>query len=151
MSTNIPVVGKALYLEFRYADNTTQVILTPEGISSGGKLIPMTCYRRTISSTKPRKSWKQVSSTAVSALETAGIAPLSTEHALATFRDRVGFTDNLFMQLMSRGYTLYKQPIAVEVTREDLDDVRSGRTPYKILGRITRCRRTLNFGEALFA
>jgi hypothetical protein len=77
--------------------------------------------------------------------------PLSIEHALATFRDRISFTDNLFAQLTSRGYTLYKQPIAVEVTTEDLEDIRVGKTPYKILGRITRCRRTLNFGEALFS
>jgi hypothetical protein len=49
-----------------------------------------------------------------------------------------------------QGWTLFKQPIAVEVTPEDMDDVRLGKTPYKILGRITRCRRTLGFGEELF-
>jgi hypothetical protein len=73
------------------------------------------------------------------------------DHALSTVRDRISFTDSLFNQLIMQGWTLYKTPIVVETTTEDLDDIRMGKTPYKILGRITRCRRVLNFGESLFA
>jgi hypothetical protein len=78
------------------------------------------------------------------------IAQYSIEQATLVARDKVSFTDSLFNQLVNNGWTVYKQPIVVEVTPEDLDDVRLGKTPYKILGRITRCRRTLGFGEALF-
>jgi hypothetical protein len=149
---NTAVVGKALYLELRYGAYTTQIIFTPEGTTLSGKAVPMTCYRRKISPSTPRKSWKQFSSSMMSDRDITGaFTPLSTEHALSTVRDRIGFTDSLFNQLIGQGWVIHKQPITVEVTPEDLDDVRMGKTPYKILGRITRCRRTLNFGEELFS
>ena len=152
MSGNIKPFGKALYLEFRHGINTNQVILTPEGSTLAGKVVPMTAYRRRISPSTPRKSWKQFSSAIVSDQIGPGLfAQYPTDHALSTVRDRIGFTDSLFNQLIMQGWTLYKQPIAVEVTVEDLEDIRMGKTPYKILGRITRCRRTLEFGESLFA
>jgi hypothetical protein len=52
-------------------------------------------------------------------------------------------------QLNSYGYKLYKSPILVEVAQEDLEQIRLSKTPYKILGRITRVRRTLGFGELI--
>lgn len=153
MAGNTTVVGKALYLEMRHGSNTTQMILTPEAITSGGKVVPMTCYRRHINPSQPRRSWKAIASSFASErdLTTNTLFQLETPHALATFQDRVIFTDSLFSQLISRGYQVFKQPIAIEVSIDDLDDIRMGKTPYKILGRITRCRRTLGFGESLFA
>ena len=52
-----------------------------------------------------------------------------------------------FTQLNSYGYKLHKQPLVIEVAQEDLESIRLSKTPYKILGRITRVRRTLGFGE----
>jgi hypothetical protein len=152
--TNTSVVGKALYLELRSGSQTTQVIITPEGLTSiAGKTVPMTCYRRSISAATPRRSWRAIASSTISEVDSSSgaILQLETDHAKATFPDRISFTNNLFNQLIAKGYTMYKQPIAVEVTPEDMQDIRQGKTPYKILGRITRCRRALNFGESLFA
>jgi hypothetical protein len=148
MTTNTQVVGKALYLEMRNGINTTQIIITPEGRNVSGKYVPMTCYRRKIHPATPRKTWKQVTSGEMYPIPTP---QMPEDFALTTVRDRLNFTDSLFNQLISQGWTLYKTPIAIESTVEDLDDVRMGKTPYKILGRIARCRRTLNFGDSLFA
>jgi hypothetical protein len=79
------------------------------------------------------------------------LVALGREHALATVADRISYTDSLFNQLVTSGWTVYKQPIVVEVTQDDLEDIRLSKTPYKILGRITRCRRALNFGESLYS
>lgn len=145
------VIGKALYLELRKGGETQQVIFTPEGISASNRYVPITTYRRRINAANPRKTWKQMSTVFQSERTPEGqIVPLGKEHALATVVDRIGFTNNLFDQLITQGWTVHKQPIAVEVTVEDLEDIRLSKTPYKILGRITRCRRTLNFGESLF-
>lgn len=145
------VAGKALYLELRSGDYTTQLILTPEGFTTSNKLVPLTLYRRRISKVQPRKTWKQISANQSPECDSMGkIAQYSIEQATLVARDKVSFTDSLFNQLVNNGWVVYKQPIVVEVTPEDLDDVRLGKTPYKILGRITRCRRTLGFGEALF-
>ena len=146
------VVGKALYLELRSGDYTTQLILTPEGLNSSNKLVPLTLYRRRISRVQPRKGWKQVSSYISPEMDASGkVAQYSLEQALSVVKDKLSFTDPIFNQLTSGVWQVYKQPIVVEVTTTDLDDVRMGKTPYKILGRITRCRRALGFTEALFA
>jgi len=147
------VVGKALYLEFRRAGETNQVIITPEAINAAGKYVPITTYRRRISSSNPRKTWKQMSTVFRSEIDPATnkLVVLGREHALATVADRISYTDNLFNQLVTSGWSVYKQPIVVEVTEDDLEDIRLSKTPYKILGRITRCRRSLNFGESLFS
>lgn len=149
---NTTIVGKALYLEMRRGGYTTQVLMTPEGLTLNGKVVPMTCYKRRISSAEPRKSWRQVSSGFVSEKDnnTGTLFMMNTEHALATVQNRLYFVDNLFNQMIGQGYTVYKTPIAIEVTHDDLDEIRQGKTPYKILGRITRCRRTLGFGEELW-
>ena len=146
------VIGKALYLELRNGETTTQLILTPEGLNSSNKLVPLTLYRRRISRIQPRKGWKQISSYASPEMDASGkIAQYSLEQAQLVVKDKLSFTDSIFNQLIMQGWTLFKQPIVVEVTPEDMDEVRLGKTPYKILGRITRCRRTLGFGEELFA
>ena len=146
------VIGKALYLELRSGDYTTQRLLTPEGLNSSNKLVPLTLYRRRISRIQPRKGWKQVSSYLSPECDASGkIAQYSLEQAMSVAKDKLSFTDPIFNQLVSGTWQVYKQPIVVEVTTTDLDDVRMGKTPYKILGRITRCRRALGFSEALFA
>jgi hypothetical protein len=148
---NATTVGKALYMEFRRGDSTQQVLFTPEGINLSGRYVPMTTYRRRISETAPRKAWKQMSTMFISEKNLDGsLVQLGKEHALSTVQDRLSYSDNLFRQLLNQGWALHKQPITVEVTPEDLEDVRAAKTPYKILGRVTRCRRTLDFGEALF-
>lgn len=146
------VVGKALYLEFRRNKETNQIIITPEAVNASGKYVPISTYRRRISTENPRKTWKQMSTTFRSEVDptTNTLVQLGKEHALATFADRTVYNLGLFTQLMNSGWSLYKQPFVVEVTQDDLEDIRLSKTPYKILGRITRCRRALNFGESLF-
>jgi hypothetical protein len=150
---NANVIGKALYLEFRNDGLTQQVLFTPEGITTSGKYVPLTTYRRRISALAPRKAWRQMSTAFRSETDpiTNKLVPLGKEHASATIPDRVGYTDGLFAQLLNSSWQLHVKPITVEVTSDDLEDVRLGKTPYKILARITRSRRALNFGEALYA
>jgi hypothetical protein len=57
--------------------------------------------------------------------------------------------ESIFKQLSSYGYKVYKQPLVVEVSQADLEEIRYSKTPYKILGRITRVRKTLGFGELI--
>jgi hypothetical protein len=145
------VVGKAVYMEMRRDKQTTQLILMPEALTEDGKVVPMTMYRRNISSSAPRRAWKQASTTFMSNREGDKFVQLDKVHALETFNERMQHFEPIFRQLELYGYKLYKQPIVVEVTSEDAMDARNSKTPYKVLGRITRCRRALDFGEALYA
>jgi hypothetical protein len=151
-TSNNKAIGTALYLEMRRGSQTVQLLVTPEGITSDdNKYVPLTVYRRQISKSAPRRSWKQFASGFRTERDASGqFVQLDNAHALATVSERIGFLNSLFAQLISAQWKVHKQPIVVEVSSEDLRDVRAGKTPYKILGRVTRCRRTLDFGEALF-
>ena len=42
MAEKDKVIGKALYAEFRSGVQTYQLMITPDGITSGGKYVPLT-------------------------------------------------------------------------------------------------------------
>jgi hypothetical protein len=151
MADKDKVVGKALYLELRAGISTYQMLLTPDGISSNGRAVPATVYRRQISSAKPRRAWKTYSLPALDLNAFGTYEVVEKDKALHTADSRVGYMATTLSQLKSYGYTLYKQPLLIEVSQEDLESIRLSKTPYKILGRITRVRRTLGFGEFIIS
>jgi hypothetical protein len=151
MAEKDKVIGKALYLELRSntGGQTYQMLLTPDGVSSNGRAVPSTVYRRQISKVKPRRAWKTYSLPALP-LNAFGVYETQIkEDALQGANNRIDYMANTLTQLSSYNYQLYKTPIVVEVAQEDLEQIRLSKTPYKILGRITRVRRTLGFGELI--
>jgi hypothetical protein len=149
----LPTIGRALYLELRRENSTNQIIVIPEGMTTTGRYVPMSTYRRRISESQPRKTWRAVTSLFRTEIDPSGekLVKLAKDHALATVDDRMGYNLGLFNQLINAGFKVHGQPFVVDVTREDMDDVWNGKTPYKILARITRSRKALNFGDALWA
>jgi len=147
MAEKDKVVGKALYVELRNSNQTYQMLLTPDGVSSSGRAVPSTLYRRQISKSKPRRAWKTYSLPSLP-LNAFGVYDTqSNDDAAQHAEARLGYMATTLTQLNTYGYKLYKNPILVEVAQEDLEQIRLSKTPYKILGRITRVRRTLGFGE----
>jgi hypothetical protein len=148
MADKDKVIGKALYIEFRTPTNQTyQMLLTPDGISSNGRAVPATLYRRQISKLKPRRAWKTYSLPALPINSFGAYETQSKDDASQATITRMNYLATTFTQLESYTYRIYKKPIVVEVAQEDLESIRLSKTPYKILGRITRVRRTLGFGE----
>jgi len=150
MADKDKVVGKALYMELRTPTNQTyQMLLTPDGVSSNGRAVPATMYRRQISKIKPRRAWKTFT-LPVLPINSFGVYETQTKlDAEQAANERINYMGTTLSQLNSYGYKLYKSPILVEVAQEDLESIRLSKTPYKILGRITRVRRTLGFGELI--
>lgn len=151
MADKDKVIGKALYLEFRSGAHTYQTIITPDGVSSEGRQVPSTMYRRQISRMKPRRAWKAYALPNLPQDAIGGFKKLEVADAVDQAKSRANFLENIVTRLDGAAYRLYKSPIVVEVSQADLDEVRHHKTPYKILGRITRLRRQLGFGEDLFA
>ena len=150
MSDKDKVVGKAMYMELRSGGQTYQILITPDGISSTGKNVPSMVYRRQISASQPRKGWKHTALPTTSVDEFGVFQKRTKEDALRLGEHRIDMVGTTFSQLATYSYQVYKQPLFVEVSAEDLDGIRAGKTPYKVLGRITRVRRSLGFGEELF-
>ena len=152
------VLGKALYLEFRRGDYTLQIILTPEVVDENGELRTTTLMRRQISEHHPRKSWRFDSArTADRALRNVVRNPDGTfkEYELSEAKhfaqQGLAFISPLLSQVHHQGWTLQKQPVAVEYSFEDLALVRSQSTPQGLIRRVLRSREALGFDKNLFA
>jgi hypothetical protein len=144
------VIGKALYVELRTPTNQTyQMLITPDGVSSSGRAVPSTMYRRQISKLKPRRAWKTYSLPALPLNSFGVYETQNRDDAAQAAETRMNYIATTITQLNSYSYKLYKTPIIVEVAQEDLESIRLSKTPYKILGRITRVRRSLGFGELI--
>ena len=152
MADKDKVVGKALYLELRNSGSTYQMIITPDAVSSSGRAVPAMVYRRQISEARPRKAWKTMSFPALPLNAFGTYDPQDVDAVKAVSGTRINDTlASIFRQLSHYRYTMYKTPIYVEVSAEDIETIRMCKTPYKVLGRITRVRKTLGFGESLFS
>lgn len=140
------VVGTAVYFEFVKGTDTSstmtqQILLMPEGMTPSGRTISMTMFRRRLTVHSPRKTWRQNASpvTLAHSIVAHGTPP-------ADFIDSaVGLVIPLMSQLRTHNWKPYREPIFVEVTAEDLELARLGKTPYKTLGRVWKVRKKRGF------
>lgn len=145
MTQNSSVVGHALYLEFKNESTVYQMVFLPPADGSLGRS-PFTVFRRQLSPAVSRKSWRFYTATASSGSEFA--IPGSASSAREVGSNWIGqVTDNVMQQLINRGWKLYKEPIVVELTKDDIDDAHRGKIPYKALGRINKVRKFLSFED----
>jgi hypothetical protein len=151
-TTHNQVEGYAAYFEFIKSDHRSayvyQLLITPEARMSSGRVLPMTGYRRRLSNQKTRAQWKQFGSSVSSA---DARTPTADDQVVTD--SMLQFLTRTFHSFSVNGYTMRTgslppaQPIFVEVSCEDLENIRLGKTPYKILGRVWKSRKALGFPE----
>lgn len=148
------VQGIALYLEFRKAYSTVQVLITPDGLSgSGDGVAPAQFFRRTLSGGVTKRKWRaysirQNADQREAVLYESAVEPTkAAEDAIQRFRQLGDYFDSL----VRGGYKLVNDsPIYVEVTKEDLETSRQGTLPAKLWTRVKSSRIALGFPEAVF-
>lgn len=150
------LVGKALYLEFRKGVNTAQIIVTPEGIDDKGKYVPVSTWRRQISSWSPKKPWKcytslspellnQRKATCIGEIKQIDDPDNAGVFAEETLVDLTNTLNNLY----NAEWKLVEKPIVVEFSVEDLLNTSAWETPQALIRRITRARKELGFPDEL--
>lgn len=142
MDITKPVQGIAVYAEFARSNATTQVIITPDGFDSNGNEVSMNIIRRTVTDSSPRKQWRFSTLAAADPIPqivaTRGVG--ETEAKELYCDERMRYASTLFDQIMRGDWTLVGEPLLIEVSKIDLDNVREGKTPTKLLYRITQSR-----------
>jgi len=133
------LVGRAVYLEFALKTNPEstafQLLITPEAQS---KLTPTLrtvsiAYRRQLTHGGPKKQWRWLN-------------PSQEEYAPTTdARTRRTYLDMTISRLADRGFEVLKQPLIVDVSERDLEDICHRQTPYKLIGRVLKVRRKHGF------
>lgn len=137
------VQAVAVYAEFSRPGATTQVIITPEGYTNGGALVPATIIRRTVTETTPKKQWK------FTRLGNTALRVESDEDKAPYADDRMKYAGTLFDQLLAGSWTLVKQPVLIEASKKDYDDILVTKTPTKMIYRISQSRAALDFPDNL--
>ncbi len=138
------VQGIALYAEFRKPGAMMQIIITPDGYAVDGKEVPASLYRRVTTPLTPKKQWRS------SNLSWRSITDLNGEALANAMKDnftekRLSFAVQLFDGIKNGGWLMTKEPILVETSKKDLDDVKLGKTPNKMLYRINQTKTALGF------
>lgn len=146
-------VGVALYLEFRREENTQQFLFTPEVVSpESGKVVNMYFISRQVSAANPRRSWRFRECPTVSKGDAYGnIAPISDpQAALAVAAERVEFVQSYLSSMESGGWTLYKMPLAIEMTGEDALKIEKRESPAALVRRLVNARAAADFDESFW-
>ena len=151
-------VGKALYLEFRKGVNTAQIILTPEGILSDGTYVPVSTWRRQISTWSPKKPWRVYQAGSPEFIERRNTA-VASDKAIpqeldADLAKQIGFDllsdlSETLNNLYNSDWKLFERPIVLDFSQEDLANTKAWETPSALVRRILRARKELGFPDEL--
>jgi hypothetical protein len=136
------VQGIALYAQLHKEGAMAQLLVTPDGYDETGEKVYASLYRRIITTTAQKKQWRS------SNIRTTDIEGYDFEQSSdrATFAEkRLYFAVQLFDSLLSGKWELHKEPIYLEVSKKDLTDIRSAKTPTKLMYRVNQSRDTLKF------
>lgn len=147
MDVTKDVQGIALYGEFARSNATTQIIVTPDGFDSNGNEVQMHLIRRTVTDTSPRKQWRFSAMPPADPIhQIMAEASLGLDQGKEEYCDRrMRYASTLFDQLMRGDWTLIGEPLLIEVSKIDLDNIRAVKTPTKLLYRITQSRTAKGF------
>lgn len=138
------VQGIALYAEFRKPGAMMQIIITPDGYANDGREVAASLYRRVTTPQTPKKQWRN-SSLSWRAITDLNGQPLEDGQREQFTETRMSFASQLFDGIKNGGWILTKEPLFIETSKKDLDDVKMSKTPNKLMYRINQTRDALGF------
>jgi hypothetical protein len=142
LDTEKDVQGVALYAQLHKPGAMAQLLITPDGYDESGEKIYASLYRRIVTEATPKKQWRS------SLIRTKDVEGYDFEvsHDRERFaEERLNFAVQLFDSLLSGKWELHKEPIYLEVSKKDLTDIRSAKTPTKLMYRINQSREAMGF------
>jgi len=143
------VQGIALYAEWKKPEALTQIFFTPDGFTTDGTLMRSQMYRRTITKENPRKQWRSTTlwgSQATKEDPELDGEPTRKERYVAT---RLKGVSQYFTRMLAGGWTMNGEPLLVEVSKKDLDDMAKDKTPNKFLYRVDLTKKNKTFEDPL--
>lgn len=138
------VQGIALYAEFRKPGAMMQILITPDGYANDGKEVPASLYRRVTTPLTPKKQWRSSNLSWRAVADLNGEA-LADDNKNSFVENRMSFAIQLFDGIKNGGWILTNETLFIETSKKDLDDVKSSKTPNKMLYRINQTRTALGF------
>lgn len=145
------VQGVAVYAEFRKLGSTMMVLITPDGYTTTGTTVSATVFRRILTRHTPKRQWR-TSAMTWAAINKRDALPITTREQRDEMADeRLQWSTALLDGILNGGWEMVAKPILVEVSKVDLDAIASGKTPTKVIYRITQSRTALGYPTEVIA
>lgn len=155
----VSVFGRAVYLEFRNGGTTSQMIFTSECISPKTGLTVPTCFLSKLASKQhDTRPW-----TKRFARKTIGVQGVSANGNPSLRFEEVGDETALNMvglvveefsskldAMYNGGWTLYRDPVIVEMSGDDVVKLEENATPAQLIRRVLQAREEAGFGKAIY-
>lgn len=144
------VQGVAVYAEFVRAGETTQMLITPDCYTNTGTLTPMAIHRRVITPVSLKKQWRNNSLRHEQVKDLVSHGHTLPDNEVSDFTEtRMRYAFSFFDEMLRHGWTIRKEPILIEVSKFDADDLAKGTTPSRVLYRVGISRKALGFPKEL--
>jgi hypothetical protein len=141
------IVGNALYMEMRRGRDTSQVLVIPPMMNPiTGMRQKMVLLTRNIDPTVQRRSWRFYSSKADPIMEPEMNYEVAVDLAAPLVREIASFLSGY----AAGEWLMYKTPLMVEMTTDDLMDIADTKTPNALLRRVLVARKEGGFTDSLF-
>jgi len=144
------VQGVAVYAEFARAGETTQMLITPDCYTSTGTLTPMAIHRRVVTPASLKKQWRSTSLRHEQVKEYLAVGVKLEDEKTSDFTEnRMRYSFSFFDEMLRHGWVIRQEPILVELSKFDADDLAKGTTPSRVLYRVGISRKALGFPKEL--
>jgi hypothetical protein len=149
------IQGFAVYFEIARGSSTVvQFLLTPDGFNMDNDFVGARMYYRQLSSAQPRKQWQGYT------LEKDTILKLltDTDMSISLIPASEDFTENRLDKTIGNlikrlhydnNWRITYKPLVVEVSKKDLSDISSWKTPTKVIYRVQQVKKSVGFPETL--
>lgn len=131
------IQGIAIYAEWVKPETLTQMFITPDGFTSEGKFFRAKLYRRTVSTAHPRKQWRSSVLMHSRRNDMPQVVLDDAEEARSLYTaKRLEGLSQLFFRLNIGGWSMNGDPLYIEMSKKDFDDMSKDKTPNKFLYRV---------------
>lgn len=145
-----PIQGVSVYAEFSKPGYRTEIFITPDGFSADNSLVPAKIFSRVVSKEKPKKLWQTYTIQLADDIAKINEKPLSPSDKETYVDKRLEHLNQVFVGLISNEWSMTKEPILIETSKNDLSEVQEGQTPVKVIYRINQSRKALGFPAEIY-
>lgn len=146
------VQGYMVYAEFRKGGSTTQMMFVPDIFTTAGRMVAGRLMHRTVSADSPKKQW-QSRFVYPKAVQDLYDVPRNTGSESSRKRRgalRAEYIETYLMQMLAGGWTITASPLTIEMSHSDADSIDSGKTPTKLIYRLSQSRAAAGYPADLF-
>lgn len=149
-------VANALFVEFREGDRSYHFLFTPPVVEPGSdRVVPSHMLTRQLSPSKTRTKWKDRQDMNSAELSIPrGAKKIAQSASLNEAMEKAIAQTDRYVALIETtavsGWTLFKEPVLVEMTEDDTMALATNRTPEALVRRAYKARLGAGYPESLW-